>query len=212
MEEISPTPRFGWIGGALCLDFTNTVGNHRSLDPADKLNRFEDLVRWCAEAGILQLADQRDILKRGALRPGAAARLLKVAVEFRESLYRIFVAVTLKKPPEESDIKILNHVLAQTPMILEVQRQNHSFSCVRTSSMLDEAKLLGPIAWSASELLTSEQLPSVRECASDNCGWLFLDLSKNHSRRWCAMDDCGGREKARRYYQRKKTSGSRASR
>jgi predicted RNA-binding Zn ribbon-like protein len=87
---------------------------------------------------------------------------LKVAVEFRESLYRIFVAVTLRKPPEESDIKILNHVLAQTPMVLEVQRQNQSFSCVRTSSMLDEAKLLGPIAWSASELLTSGQLSSVR--------------------------------------------------
>jgi len=214
MKEATPAVRFGWIGGALCLDFVNTVGNHRyrSLDPADKLNGFEDLVRWCAEAGILQPADQRDIPKRGALGPGAAARLFKVAVEFRESLYRIFVAVSLKKPPEESDMKILNQVLAQAPMVLEVQRQNHSFSCVRSSSMLDEAKLLGPIAWSASELLTSEQLPSVRECASEGCGWLFLDLSKNHSRRWCAMDDCGGREKARRYYQRKKTTGSRAGR
>jgi predicted RNA-binding Zn ribbon-like protein len=109
-------------------------------------------------------------------------------------------------------MNILNHVLAQAPMVLEVQRQNHSFSCVRTSSMLDEAKLLGPIAWSAAELLTSEQLPSLRECAGEACGWLFLDLSKNHSRRWCAMNDCGGREKARRYYQRKKSTGSAGSR
>ena len=212
MKETTPAARFGWIGGVLCLDFTNTVGNHCSIDPVDKLNRFEDLVRWSVEAGILQLADQRDILKRGALRPGAAARLLKVAVEFRESLFRIFVAVSLKKPPEESDMKILNQVLAQAPMVLEVRRLNHSFSCVRTSPMLDEAKLLGPVAWSASELLTSEQLPSVRECAREGCGWLFLDLSKNHSRRWCAMDDCGGREKAKRYYQRKKTAGSSAGR
>src|SRR5215475_7628633 len=115
MKETTPAVRFGWIGGALCLDFVNTVGNHRyrSADPAEKLNSFEDLVRWCAEAGIVQPAEQGDILKRGALGPGAASRLLKIAWEFRESLYRIFVAVRLKKPPEESDIEILNHVLAQ---------------------------------------------------------------------------------------------------
>jgi predicted RNA-binding Zn ribbon-like protein len=212
MEEVNAAPRFGWVGGALCLDFTNTVGNHRSLDPAEKLNRFEDLVRWCADAGILQPVQQREVLKRGSVRPGAAARLLKIAVEFRESLYRIFLAVSLKQRPERSDMNILNHVLAQAPMVLEVQRQNHSFCCVRTSSLLDEAKLLGPIAWSAAELLTSEQLSSLRECAGEACGWLFLDLSKNHSRRWCAMNDCGGREKARRYYQRKKSSESSSSR
>lgn len=206
MEEVNLAPRFGWIAGALCLDFANTVGNHRSLEQAEKLNRFEDLIRWCADARILQLSDQRDLLKRGSARPGGATRLLKIAVEFRESLYRIFLAVSLKQRPERSDVNTLNHVLAQAPMVLEVQRQNRSFSCVRTSSMLDEAKLLGPIAWSAAELLTSEQLSSLRECAGESCGWLFLDLSKNHSRRWCAMTDCGGRAKARRYYQRKKST------
>ena len=204
MEELNAVPRFDWIGGALCLDFVNTVGSHRSLDPKERLNRFADLVRWCADGGILQPTVSRDILRRGSAQPGAASRLLKIAVNFRESLYRIFVAISLQRPPQEGDLQILNEILAQAPMILEVRRQNHSLSCVRTSSILDEAKLLGPIAWSAAELLTSEKLSSIRECASETCGWLFLDLSKNHSRRWCAMDDCGSREKAKRYYERKK--------
>lgn len=204
MEEVNEAPRFSWIGGALCLDFANTVGNHRSLDPAEKLKHFADLIRWCEDAGILQPAASRDMLRRGSVQPGAASRLLKIAIDFREALYRIFVATSLKRSPEEGDLKVLNEILAQAPMILEVRRQNHSFSCVRTSSMLDEAKLLGPIAWSAAELLTSEKLSSTRECVSETCGWLFLDLSKNHSRRWCAMDDCGSRAKAKRYYERKK--------
>ena len=53
------------------------------------------------------------------------------------------------------------------------------------------------------ELLASEQqLAHLRQCCGDNCGWLFLDSSKNHSRRWCDMRDCGNRAKVRRHRQK----------
>jgi predicted RNA-binding Zn ribbon-like protein len=61
--------------------------------------------------------------------------------------------------------------------------------------------LLWPIALSALELLTSPQLIRVKKCAG--CPWVFLDQSKNLSRRWCAMDDCGTHEKIRRYVSRR---------
>ena len=54
--------------------------------------------------------------------------------------------------------------------------------------------------------LTSEELDQVRECAGNTCGWLFVDMSRNHSRHWCDMRDCGNRAKVRRYYQRRKTA------
>ena len=63
---------------------------------------------------------------------------------------------------------------------------------------------LWPVLWAAAELLTSADRDRVRACASDPCRWLFLDLSRNRSRRWCSMEDCGNRAKARRHYARSK--------
>jgi predicted RNA-binding Zn ribbon-like protein len=67
--------------------------------------------------------------------------------------------------------------------------------------------MLWPVVQSAGELLTSAQIVQVRECAGDTCSWLFLDTSKNHSRRWCDMKDCGNRAKAKRHYARSRATG-----
>ena len=66
--------------------------------------------------------------------------------------------------------------------------------------------VLWPIAKSAADLLTSDRLACVRECAAQNCGWLFMDNSPNQRRRWCNMKICGNRAKARRHYERNRTS------
>ena len=66
--------------------------------------------------------------------------------------------------------------------------------------------LIWPVAKSAADLLTSERLERVRECAGGTCGWLFIDASKNHSRRWCDMRDCGNAAKAKRHYHKKRVS------
>ncbi|MBV8216176.1 MAG: CGNR zinc finger domain-containing protein, partial [Verrucomicrobia bacterium] len=101
-------------------------------------------------------------------------------------------------------------LLARTPITLQIGAEGQQLVCFRTGCMLDEARLLGPVAWSAAELLGScESLSKVRQCAGEDCGWLFLDLTKNHSRRWCDMEDCGSKAKAKRYY-RKKTGGVRS--
>lgn len=65
-------------------------------------------------------------------------------------------------------------------------------------------RVLWPVVWSAAQLLTSSEVSLVRECAGPACGWMYVDRSRNHMRRWCSMDGCGTRAKARRYYQRKK--------
>ena len=64
--------------------------------------------------------------------------------------------------------------------------------------------MLWRLAVDASDLLTSTDLDRVRECSGDTCSWLFLDRSRNRSRRWCDMADCGNRAKARRHYSRLK--------
>ena len=66
----------------------------------------------------------------------------------------------------------------------------------------DLTQMLGPVAWSAVEVLQSEDRRALRECEGSNCNWLFLDTSRNHSRRWCSMQSCGNQAKAKRHYQR----------
>jgi predicted RNA-binding Zn ribbon-like protein len=202
MEKVEPT--FGFIGGALCLDFTNTVSNHRAQAPREKLKRFDDLVCWCRHAGILDEVESAEMLRQGATVPAQGERLLHLAVDFREALYRAFLDISQNRRPSKSDLEVINALLARTPITLQIGAQGERLVCVRTGCMLDEARLLGPVAWSAAELLgAKESLTKVRECAGEDCGWLFLDHTKNHSRRWCDMDDCGSKAKAKRYYRRK---------
>ncbi len=68
----------------------------------------------------------------------------------------------------------------------------------------DLTSMLWPVAWSASQLLTSPELARVKTCANERCGWLFIDSSRKHNRKWCQMGVCGNRAKARRFYERQK--------
>jgi predicted RNA-binding Zn ribbon-like protein len=64
--------------------------------------------------------------------------------------------------------------------------------------------MLWPIVDAAADLLVRGEPERIKTCGSATCGWLFLDLSRNRSRRWCDMKDCGNRAKARRHYARRK--------
>ncbi|MGH7124521.1 MAG: CGNR zinc finger domain-containing protein, partial [Stellaceae bacterium] len=70
-------------------------------------------------------------------------------------------------------------------------------------------RMLWPIVRSATQLLTAAELSRVKQCAGRGCSWLFLDTSKNGSRRWCEMEVCGSRSKARAYYARRKAEARR---
>jgi len=195
--------KFSRIGGVLCLDFTNTASWHGSDRSTEHLNDFFDLLRWSNENGIIGQHAQL-VLSEGAERnPAGALTILTRARKLREALHRIFVGVSQRKSPGRSDMQMLNETLDRAPLRFEVQYEESGFSGKRTPGGSEFATVLGPVAWSAAELLTSENLDRIKRCANDTCGWLFLDNTKNHSRRWCDMGDCGSRAKAKRYYQRK---------
>jgi predicted RNA-binding Zn ribbon-like protein len=196
--------RFGWIGEELCLDFVNTVGEHAAKEVSEKLKSWADLLKWVREARYLERQEIREFEERFTAQPFLGERLVATAVQFREALYRILLAKMQEEPAAKMDLETLNDMLTRSPVILRIESVKNRFECARKSSSLDEARLFGPIAWSAAELLASGKLTLTRQCANATCGWLFLDLTKNHSRKWCDMGDCGSRAKAQRYYQRKK--------
>ena len=183
------------VGGCLCLDFANTVSAHVEGQDREYLSTYGELVAWSRHAGILT-GDDADALMSGATRcPDSAAAVLERAIALREVIYRTFSALAAQRQPTPPDLAVLNVVLRDALHRLELRPSAGGFALDR---------VLWPIVRSAADLLTSEDLDRVRECAREGCDWLFVDTSKNRSRRWCSMSLCGSRVKARRYYRRGK--------
>ncbi len=196
---------FEFSGGALCLDFANTVADRPRYDKED-LGDFTDLLRWAAEAGTLDEEKRHRLAREAKRRPRPARQAFRHAVTLRESLYRVFSELAGGGRPDDDDLEELNRFLAVALRHLHVEPVGNGFGWAWSPSGTRFDHLLWPVARSAAELLTSQEADRVRECASDRCSWLFVDRSRTHRRRWCDMKVCGNRAKARRHYLRKKRS------
>jgi predicted RNA-binding Zn ribbon-like protein len=209
-KELSPPTEkvYQLVGGALCLDFCNTVGGKREGIAHENLHTYEDLVRWCEQAGITN-SEQGRLLKKKAIEdPVQATKVLTRALRLREAIYVIFYAVLNGNLPPTREIGLLNAELGLTLGRLRVQGQKDgSFQWIWSGANLMLDYPLGPVAYSAANLLVSgHECEQLRQCGGENCGWLFIDSSKNHSRRWCDMRDCGNRAKVRRHRQKQRHS------
>jgi predicted RNA-binding Zn ribbon-like protein len=195
------------IGGRVCLDFTNTIGGERQARSQEYLNNYCDLVLWGQHAGAVTAEQAQHLLAEASRRPEEAAGVLREAIRLREAIYRILRAWTVRQPPSPEDVTILNQALANALTRLQVEFSGESFGWGWQAQPEALDAMLWPVIRSAAELLTSEDLKRVRVCEGETCGWLFLDLSRNQSRRWCTMNDCGNRAKAKRHYQRHRQAG-----
>lgn len=188
---------FELSGGALCLDFANTVSK-RPATPMERVETVADLLEWMQKAGILSAAEMRRRLEESRTGDAQAAADLERARRGREILYLLFSDVAAQR-----DVRRMldlftaewRRVLPSTTMTRRGQAIRWEYDGPRDS--IDA--LLWPVLWSAAELLASPDLSLVRECAARDCGWLFVDRSRGHRRRWCDMQVCGNREKLRRF-------------
>jgi predicted RNA-binding Zn ribbon-like protein len=188
----------------LCLDFVNTLA-WRGSSPSESLHTFADFAAWCASSGAVLAGALEDPAAWSVLHPARASTVFREAIEMRETLYRVFHAVAAGGSPDARDLSIVNRWLERAPRRKSLQMTGSGFGwAVDGARFTEAAALLAPVLWSAGDLLTGNQLKRVRECANSNCLWVFLDESKNGTRRWCSMSACGNRAKAHRHYTRKK--------
>jgi len=194
------------LGGRLCLDFANTVSWHDSSEKSQELlTSYEKLVNWSLHANILNKQQSLSLLKKAENRPSEAKEALQQAIELRESIYQIFSLITINETPAAKDLSILNGALGKAYGIMRVVYGENKFSLEFLNGEERLDGMLPPIVQSTIDILTSEkELSRVKKCEGYPCGWLFLDTSRNRSRRWCSMSDCGNRAKAKRFYHNKK--------
>ncbi len=193
------------VGGTGVLDYLNTCNGRRPgtalHEVVDKLSSLEDVVHWFRHAGLIDAEEHLHLTQLVSESSWRALPAFQKMIAFRESLYALFLPIALGHPVDPVRLDELNEVLAKTA----ARRQLVSTPCAiiwrwRPSDGLESmtAALMGRIAVEAAALLTSPGVTRLKACATPDCDWLFIDISKNGRRRWCQMNICGAREKARR--------------
>lgn len=199
--------RFDLSGGRLCLDFVNTVSG-RATVPEERLNAYVDLVAFGRQAGALDGETAEALLREAARSPAKAAGVLREAVRVREVLYPAFLAAAAGAQPRKADVEALNGALGEAMARARIELRGAEGCCGWCWDEDEKAldRPLWPVLRSAAELLTTQDVSRVRVCDAETCQWLFLDTSRNRSRRWCDMRVCGNRAKARRHYRKRMAS------
>jgi predicted RNA-binding Zn ribbon-like protein len=204
--------RFKLRGGVVCLDFVNTVGSRLTDRSREYLRSYEDLLEWSRQAGLLALEEAEGLSRQATLDPEGAQKTLARALALREEIHRLISAHIAGESQDENDPSALNRELSIALSHLRVMPADGAYVWGWDRSGDDGGALLDsplwPVAQSAAELLTSPKLNRVKLCAGEGCGWVFLDESRNNSRRWCDSRDCGNRERVRRHLARKRASNS----
>jgi len=196
---------FDLSGGALCLDFANTVlRRNQPGRTKDELGNYARFVGFAKQTRLLSPAKADRLRKRASVSSRVVRQVLPAAIKLRGAIYRVFSALAAGRPIASKDVKLVEDFALEAGKHRRLMPASHGGYRWQWKPEETESpeQMLWPIALSAAELLTSDRLHSVRACAADDCAWLFLDESRNHSRRWCDMTVCGNRQKARRHYHR----------
>ena len=204
-------PVFELTGGRLCLDFANTVDDRPTIDPTDRLKTYSDLLVFGEQTGIFRPSEVHALRRLAMTRVREAAERFHRAIALRENIFLVFSAVAANSKPPLKDVWALNAALRTMNAHAVVLPKNGRFTWVWRDNKKTIDRLLWEITRSAIDLLTSNDMKLVKQCAADDCDWLFIDSSRSHNRRWCEMRTCGNRHKAKDYYRRRTEDRKRSS-
>jgi len=195
-------------GGALCLDFCNAGQGMRGSRQVEWINGYTDLVDWLEAAEAIPQAQAARLRRSGAMAPSTATAAWKNAIIIREALFRIFAAAAGQTEAARADLELVETAIASCATSSRLDWLDKHYVWNLRQDANSPRVAVHPILRSAADLLTSEALSRVRECGGETCSWLFLDETKNHSRRWCEMASCGNLAKVRRHRERSGQSRS----
>jgi predicted RNA-binding Zn ribbon-like protein len=208
-----------WAGAAIqgatawsCLDLVNTI-EWRLSDQNEFLRDYADFVRWSRHDGLVDDQEARWLMEEAAKRPAEATVAHHAAIALRESLYGLFSAVVAGASVPARSVDTLNAALVKAAVPERITVTPEGIRREWIESRHDLAWPIDPVARSAASLLTAPALERLKECPggpNKACGFLFIDETKNRSRRWCSGRTCGNRTRVYQHYANK-LAGARSS-
>jgi predicted RNA-binding Zn ribbon-like protein len=196
-KRLSRPSRFELIGGHPVLDMVNTVSwRGNSARRIERVPDFDALLAWSARAGLIHAAELGHVSAAARVEYGRGARALTDTRWLRERLHE---ALTSTGPRRQQAIQLL------WPQLTSALRhaQPEGLPLQLAIEVHEPDDLTRRLALLALQFLTSDDVRLVKVCADDDCGWVFLDRSRNRTRRWCSTADCGNRNRVRRYNARR---------
>ena len=190
------TPTFEHIGGHPLIDFVNTKTNPGG-QPVDQLACNEDIVFWMIDVGMIEVNTVK-------LPVSDAPHLLAQVREFRLHMRTMLDTVSAGQPVPAETIAEINGLLAQWQGRPQLIPEQDAYAYQFDHALTQPAHLLAMLADAAADFVANVEFQYVKQCNKSTCIRYFLDTSRNHSRRWCSMEKCGNRHKARVHYARKK--------
>jgi predicted RNA-binding Zn ribbon-like protein len=188
-------------GGCLCFDFINTVHSRREEPGFDYLNSYEDFLVWSKKLGILPEKETVHLRKLSKQDPEMAMKILANIIQTREAMYTIFSEIHSPGRINERAMKRFNAQINRAFNHLELETKSGNMLLTWSTAANMEAPLWR-IMKSSYDIWTEEDPARIKSCP--NCGFIFLDKTKNNGRYWCNMKTCGSKDKALRYYYRNK--------
>ena len=193
------------VGGKPCLDFTNTIYWRDRENREELLRTYGDLVDWALRIQLIPMGQAEKLKEKAERNPDQAESARRRAIALRDLIYRIFSALSEGHPVDEDDLDRLSFEWNRRMSHSRLIQGDDGFCWKIDSEEASPNAILDPILASCIDLLTSRNVRRVKKCADQYCSWLFYDNSRNLSRRWCDMKDCGNRAKFNRFYKRAKT-------
>ena len=193
------------VGGHLAVDFVNTVGGLRDAGPDrndDALETYDDLVEWSERVNVLSRDEAAALGSMGRAQEPQARRVARRAVKLRELVYDVLRAVADGRDPDPKLLERLRKAEREALAHARLELRDGKLQFVWPLTE-DLAAPLWPLVNAAVDLLTHGPVERLKVCA--NCRWLFLDESRNRSRRWCSMDECGVQIKTQRFVERRRS-------
>ena len=196
--SISPELPLKYVGGDPSIDLVNTVDWVGDELDHDRIPDYDRLTRWAEGAGVITKPVGERLRRTAAARPREAAATVAAAAWLRWVLQRLFAAVAMGDPPGDA-LDDFNDLLADALPRMRLASQSASRRALTLTWQGEDLESpLRPVIWSAAQLLVSDEASQIHACAAPDCGWMYVDRSRNGLRRWCQMETCGTRAKNRR--------------
>jgi predicted RNA-binding Zn ribbon-like protein len=208
---VAKAPKPFELHGNPTLDFVNTLDNRfnkadgsaAARPPEELIKTYNDLLRFLTQSELLTEVESRElrrIYSSTRKREQVCNQVLNEARDFREHLAAVTYALVDRLEIPKTSLAVIDtsikSVFAHRRLVIDDTHLTWRWDGIAC----DLASPLWLLAEAAADLLLSENVSRIRSCAAETCRWLFLDTSKNHTRRWCNMKICGNRMKAHRYH------------
>jgi predicted RNA-binding Zn ribbon-like protein len=180
------------------LAFVNTLSSRPTEAPVERLASYDALVEWAREQHLVSAAAAERLLAEAKRHPHQAAHVLTRAKQFREALNGLAESIEKQRQPPAAVLDTISDCLASAYANGRLVPHEGGLQWVASAEDALE-RVLWEIGRATGRLVLSPRLSHIRACAASDCGWWFVDDTKNRSRRWCDMKLCGNREKVRRF-------------